>query len=144
MQEAKAALTTTLHLSPQSGMTYCWRGLVRLAQGRLDEALADMEKEVSPIFRLVGVAIVQHARGEAEASDAALAALISEFGSDSPYQVAEVYGARGDADKAFEWLEKTYADHDPGLSYMKMDPNLVKIRIDPRWQPLLEKMGLAD
>ena len=48
---------------------------------------------------------------------------------DSPYQVAEVYGARGEADKAFEWLEKTYADRDPGLSYMKMDPNA---RQDPR------------
>ena len=144
LQEAKAALTTTLHLSPHSGMTYCWRGLVRLAQGRLDEALADVEKEVSPIFRLVGTAIVHHARGETAASDAALEALIKEFGTDSPYQVAEVYGARGEADKAFEWLEKTYDDHDPGLSYMKMDPTLAKIRDDPRYLPLLEKMGLAD
>jgi serine/threonine-protein kinase len=108
LQEAEAALTKTLHLSTQSGMTYCWRGLTRLAQGRLDEALADMQKEVSPIFKLVGTAIVHHARGEIEASDTALAALIAEYGADSPYQVAEVYGARGDADKAFEWLEKTY------------------------------------
>jgi len=144
LQEAEAALTKTLQLSTQSGMTYCWRGLTRLAQGRLDEALADVEKEVSPIFKLVGTAIVQHARGDAAASDAALAALINEYGSDSPYQVAEVYGARGDADNAFMWLEKTFADRDPGLSYMKMDPNLQKIRSDPRWQPLLAKIGLAD
>jgi TolB-like protein/Tfp pilus assembly protein PilF len=144
LQEAKAALTTTLHLAPRSGMTYCWRGLVRLAQGRLDEALEDAQKEVSPIFKLVATAIVHHARGDAAASDAALEALITEFGADSPYQVAEVYGARGEADKAFEWLEKTYADRDPGLSYMKMDPTLAKIRSDPRYQPLLEKMGLAD
>jgi TolB-like protein/Tfp pilus assembly protein PilF len=144
LQEAEAALTQTLHLNAQSGMARCWRGLVRLAQGRLDEALADVEKEVSDIFRLVGVAIVQHARGETEASDTALASLIREYGTDSPYQVAEVYGARGDADRAFEWLEKTYADHDPGLSYMKMDPTLVKIRNDPRWLPLLKKIGLED
>ena len=144
LQEAEAALYRTLQLSTQSGMTYCWRGLTRLALGRPDEALADMEKEVSDIFRLVGIAIVQHARGEHEASEAALATLIKEYGADSPYQVAEVYGARGDADRAFEWLEKTYADHDPGLSYMKMDPNLQQIRGDPRWLPLLAKMGLAD
>ena len=144
LQEAEAALTQTLHLSAQSGMTYCWRGLARLALGRPDEALADMHREVSPIFKLVGTAIVQHARGDHEASDAALTALIAEFGADSPYQIAEVYGARGDADKAFEWLEKTYADHDPGLSYMKMDPTLANIRSDPRYLPLLEKMGLAD
>jgi TolB-like protein/Flp pilus assembly protein TadD len=144
LQEAEASLTKTLHISNQSGMTYCWRGLTRLALGRLDEALADMEKEVSPIFKLVGTSIVQHARGEFAASDAALAALISEYGGDSPYQVAEVYGGRGEADKAFEWLEKTYADRDPGLSYMKMDPNLASIRNDPRWLPLLRKIGLDD
>jgi TolB-like protein/Tfp pilus assembly protein PilF len=144
LQEAEASLTKTLHISNQSGMTYCWRGLTRLALGRLDEALADMEKEVSPIFKLVGTSIVQHARGEFAASDAALAALISEYGGDSPYQVAEVYGGRGEADKAFEWLEKTYADRDPGLSYMKMDPNLASIRSDPRWLPLLRKIGLDD
>jgi TolB-like protein/Tfp pilus assembly protein PilF len=144
LQEAEAALTQTLHLNAQSGMARCWRGLVRLAQGRLDEALADVEKEVSDIFRLVGVAIVQHARGETEASDTALASLIREYGTDSPYQVAEVYGARGDADKAFEWLEKTYTDRDPGLSYMKMDPTLGRIRDDPRYVPLLEKIGLDD
>jgi TolB-like protein/class 3 adenylate cyclase/Flp pilus assembly protein TadD len=144
LQEAKAALTNTLHLAPRSGMTYCWRSFVRLGQGRLDEALEDAEKEVSPIFKLVGTAIVQHARGDIAASDAALEALITEFGADSPYQVAEVYGARGEVDKAFEWLEKTYTDRDPGLSYMKMDPSLAKLRSDPRYQPLLEKIGLAD
>ena len=84
---------------------------------------------------------MQHARGDAEASDAALAQLISEYGADSPYQVAEVYGARGDVDKAFEWLEKTFADHDPGLSYMKMDPTLVKIRSDPRWRSAAREDG---
>ena len=63
LQEAEAALMKTLHLSTQSGMTYCWRSLVRLALGRLDEALADAQKEVSPIFKLVGTAIIQHARG---------------------------------------------------------------------------------
>jgi serine/threonine-protein kinase len=144
LEEAEVALNRTLHLSTQSGMTYCWRALTRLAMGRLDEALADAEKEVSDIFRRVGVAIVQHARGDIAASDAALASLIETYGSDSPYQIAEVYGARGDADNAFLWLEKTYADRDPGLSYMKMDPTLGKIRSDPRWQPLLAKMRLAD
>jgi serine/threonine-protein kinase len=66
------------------------------------------------------------------------------YGADSPYQVAEVYGARGDADKAFEWLEKTTPTGTRGCPIMKMDPTLGKIRSDPRYQPLLEKMGLDD
>jgi tetratricopeptide (TPR) repeat protein len=144
LQEAKAALTTTLHLSPQAGMAYCWRAFVRLEQGRLDEALEDVQKEVSPIFKLVGLAIVQHARGDIAASDAALEELIKQFAADSPYQVAEVYGARAKRTRRSSGWSETYADRDPGLSYMKMDPTLVKIRNDPRFQPLLVKMGLAD
>ena len=83
------------------------------------------------------------ARGDLEASDAALSELIETQGADSPYQVAEVYAARGDADQAFEWLDRTYRDRDPGLSYMKMDPLLANVRSDPRWNPLLARMKLA-
>jgi hypothetical protein len=55
-----------------------------------------------------------------------------------------VYGYRNDTEHAFEWLERTYAQRDPGITYMKMDPFLRNLHDDPRWQPFLEKMGLAD
>ncbi|HZP86807.1 MAG TPA: adenylate/guanylate cyclase domain-containing protein [Burkholderiales bacterium] len=144
IQEAEAALNHTLQISQHTAMTYTWRAMVRLEQGRLDEALADAEKEVTEIFRLVATAVVRFARGEREASDAIVAELIAKHGADSPYQVAEVYGARNEADAAFEWLERTYAEHDPGLSYMKMDPFLKALRDDPRWKPLLQRMKLDD
>ncbi|HVF64273.1 MAG TPA: adenylate/guanylate cyclase domain-containing protein [Casimicrobiaceae bacterium] len=143
VQEAETALNKTLQISPQGGMTHCWRSLVRLRQGRFDEALADARAETSEIFRLVGTAVVEHVRNEHAASDAALAELIETQGADSPYQVAEVYGGRGQNDEAFEWLERTYNDRDPGLSYMKMDPLLVNLRSDPRWDRLLAKMNFA-
>jgi hypothetical protein len=87
--------------------------------------------------------MVQFARGDQAASDAALAELIEKEGAESPYQVAEVLAVRGEVDRAFEWLERTYADRDPGLSYMKMDWAYRKLHGDPRWQALLEKMQLA-
>jgi hypothetical protein len=55
-----------------------------------------------------------------------------------------VYGYRNDKEHAFEWLERTYAQRDPGITYMKMDPFLRNLHDDPRWRPFLEKMGLAD
>jgi hypothetical protein len=46
-------------------------------------------------------------------------------------------------DKAFEWLETAYVERDTGLSYPQVDPFLLDIHNDPRWQPLLVKMGLV-
>jgi hypothetical protein len=92
----------------------------------------------------VTTAVVRFARGETKASDAALEELIARHGTDSPYQVAEVHGARGEADQAFEWLERTFAQRDPGLTYLKIDPFLKNLRADPRWRALLERLRLAD
>ncbi len=142
--EAESALNNTLQLSPKSGLTHTWLGLVRLLQGRTDEALAEVQHEVNDIFRRVGIAVVQYVRGNVDESNAVLAELIAKDGEESPYQVAGVYGYRGEGDRAFEWLERTYALRDPGLTYMKMDPLLGGLHADPRWSALLEKMGLSD
>ena len=141
-EEARAALDLTLELSAQGGLTRTWRALVWLAMNKPDDALADAEKEPSEIFRMVAVAVVRFARGERELSDAALNELIAGHSEDSPYQVAEVLGARGEADKAFEWLERTLACRDPGISYLKIDPFLKGLHQDARWKPLLEKMKM--
>ena len=46
-------------------------------------------------------------------------------------------------DKAFEWLEKAYAQRDPGVVYTAMDMLLEPLHGDPRWQPFLQRMHLA-
>ena len=49
------------------------------------------------------------------------------------YQIAEAYAWRGEKDKAFEWLERSYRQRDGGLSAIKYDPLLASIRGDPRY-----------
>jgi len=92
---------------------------------------------------LVVTAVVEHARGNFTESDAALATLIEKCGEFSAYQVAGVYAYRNEPDSAFQWLEKTYAQRDPGVTYVKMDPLMRGLRTDPRWHPFIEKLGLA-
>ena len=60
------------------------------------------------------------------------------------YQIAELYAMRDDADRAFEWLERAYRQHDAGLTSMQVDRLLRGLHDDPRWRRLLEKMGFAD
>jgi hypothetical protein len=62
-----------------------------------------MEQENGDWTRLHGMAIVQHALGDAEASDAALQTFIECCaGEGEAYNLAEIYAFRGEIDKAFE------------------------------------------
>jgi tetratricopeptide (TPR) repeat protein len=115
-----------------------------LAQGRHDEALAEALREPEEWARLWALAVIHHAAGHPAEVDAALRELIAKHGEAAAYQVAEVYAARGEADLAFECLERAYAARDPGLSSMMVEPSLVPLRADPRWGTFLRKMGLAD
>ena len=144
LEEADVALNDTLHLSPKSGLTHFWLALVRVQQGRPDDALAMIEKEANEVWQKIGLAVVQHARGNGAESDAALAEVIEKYGHEAAYQVAEMCAFRGEADRAFEWLERTREQRDPGIVYMKMDVLLRNLHADPRWQPFLQNMGMAD
>ncbi|HEV2762859.1 MAG TPA: protein kinase [Pyrinomonadaceae bacterium] len=58
----------------------------------------------------------------------------------SPYFVAIVYTGLGDKEAAFEWLQKAYNDHHPGMVLMKVDPRFDPLRPDPRFQELLRRV----
>ncbi len=61
-----------------------------------------------------------------------------------PMLVAVLYGGLGDKDKAFEWLEKGFEDHDPMNWCIKVEPMFDSLHSDPRWKQLMKKMNLAD
>ena len=83
------------------------------------------------------------ALGNKAESDAALAELIRKHEKDSAYNVAYVLAYRGEADRAFEWLDKAAAYHDPGLATIVVNPLFANIYQDPRWLPFLRKLGKA-
>ena len=144
LDEAEAAAQKALELSPQGGLTYFWLGLVRLGQGRLDEAQEMFQRESHDTFRLLGLSQAHHAAGRSAESGTALQELIEKDAAGAAYQIALGYAYRGETDLAFEWLERAYVQRDPGLGMMKISTPLWKMHDDPRWQPFIEKMGLAD
>ncbi len=60
----------------------------------------------------------------------------------SPGELAILYGALGEREKAFASLEKAYAAHDLQLQFLKVDPAFDSLRDDPRFQDLLRRVGL--
>src|SRR6185503_3611748 len=111
-------------------------------QARPGEALAELEKEPEPVWHAFGLPIVYHALGKKREADSAQGEFIRNYGEVGAYQVAVIYAYRGDADRAFEWLEKAYALRDGGLAEMKGEPLLRSIEKDPRYSAFMKKMNL--
>ena len=114
-----------------------------LLKGNAPAALAEIEQEKSEIWRLVGLPMAYYALGRKAESDAALATLIAKLEKDASYNIASIYAFRGEADKAFEWLDKAVQYQDPGVSQIVSDNLFDHIHSDPRWLPFLRKLGLA-
>lgn len=112
-----------------------------LLTGRFQEALAEVRKDNSS-FSFVIVAMAQHSLGKSAESNQALATLIERAPNSLAFQIAEVYAWRGEKDKAFEWLERAYQNHDGGLTYITFDRYLDSLRGDPRFRAFLTKLKL--
>ena len=57
--------------------------------------------------------------------------------------MATIYATFGENDKAFEFLEKAYSEKSLDLLSLKSDLLLDRLRPDPRFQNLLQRIGLS-
>jgi TolB-like protein/Tfp pilus assembly protein PilF len=67
----------------------------------------------------------------------------------TPVNLADIYAALGDKERAFYWLEQAYAQHDErfaagdlGLERLNMEYLLDPLRSDPRFKDLVRRVGL--
>ena len=140
--EADTVLQKALQLDPQQGYVHFVRGQILLARGRPQDALPEMQQEPHEGLKLAGEAMAYHSLGRRQASEAALRKLITLHGSTGAFQIAEVYAYRGEMDKAVEWLERAYQQHDSGLPYLKSDRLFKGLHQNPGYIELLKKMAL--
>ncbi len=60
----------------------------------------------------------------------------------NPYSIASVLLGLGRKDRALEWLERAYQEHSYVMVFLKVDPQLDILRSDPRFQDLLQRVGM--
>jgi tetratricopeptide (TPR) repeat protein len=143
-EEAEAAFRKALELDPAGAFRHEALGIALLLQGKADAALQEIEQETNEASRLTGLASAYHALGRRSESDAALTALQSKYAGEGAYEIAEVHAFRGEADLAFEWLERAYAQRDMGIPGIKSDRLLGGLVGDPRYKALLRKLKLPE
>ena len=142
-EDAIGAFQKAIALTPEIEVACEYLGRAYLAQSRLQEALSQMKKERNSAFRLFGLALAYHATGRKHEADASLAELVKTYPMDGPYQIAEVYAFRGEAERALHWLEQAYARHDAGMTEIKGDPLFKSLEHEKRYVALLQKLRLA-
>jgi len=115
--------------------------LALLSKGENEAALKAIQQESNEDFRLYSLVMVYHALGQVVESNAALTELIDKEGQHCPKCIADVLAYRGEADRAFAWLDKAVAYDDPALSVIAMGNVFSNLYEDPRWLPFLESIG---
>ena len=138
---AIASYRTVLSLAPGRGGAHADIGNALLLKGDAPGALEEIEQETSEVWKMIGLPMAYHALGRKADSDAALAALIAKYEKDGPSNIAYVYAFRGEADKAFAWLDKAVEYGDHGINEVVTENLFAKIHADPRWLVFLRKVG---
>ena len=140
----------SIELDPRFDGTHT--GLARSleALGRFDEARTELEEArrlagsvAGPSF---GLAHIAQASGD-EAEARRILAELKDARSDrviSAWGIAVLHASLGDVDDAFKWLEIALREKSPGLLLLRVHPRLDSIRDDPRYWPLVERVGLGD
>lgn len=146
-EDARRQLQAARNSDPANAYPHAGLGRVHLQMGRYDDALQAFAKVeeligVQPVhFRLCVYALtgreteVRQTLDHIEADPAAWPGFQS-------VQIAQVYAALGDKDRAFYWLEKAYEER-LGLPGLQTDPLFASLRDDARYANLAAKLGLA-
>ncbi len=142
LAHAREAQQRALLIKPRFPFAHFRLGVVSLLEGHPEQAAAEFEATGYDPLQLEGRAMTAHSLGHAQASDAALAKLVADYGFNAAYQIAQAHAWRGDRDEAIKWLDTAYEQRDGGLSEVKYDPLLRSVRNDLRYAELLAKMKL--
>ena len=142
LDEADAAGRKMAELQPSASSSHRWQVLVAVQRGDGETALREAQLEPDDRIRSFELALAQYIRGDHKAADAALADLIANSRDSLAYQIAQVYAVRGEKDKAFEWLQIAFDNHDGGMPSLLVDPVLRGLRDDARYKNLVVKVGL--
>ena len=133
-----------LELDPGLSNVHFQLGAVYLAKANVPEAIREFEQESDATFKARGLAMAYYSAGRMAESDRYLETLIAGHRNDAAREIAQVYAWRNEKDKAFEWLDRAYAQRDWGLAELKGEPLFRNLFRDPRWTAFLtEKLKLA-
>jgi len=148
-EEAIEQLRRVLAIDPNFYQANWILALTYVANGQIDQAVTTAEKTVVVSGRApAALGVLGLAYGTARKDREAREVLNELFQMQkrrfvSPLAFVYVYIGLGDKDQAFAWLEKSYEERSNHLAFFKVSPTVDRLRSDPRFAELLNRIGLG-
>jgi TolB-like protein len=146
-EEAIEQCLKTLELDPNMSTAYGWLAKSYERKGLYDQALEAYLKSGEFSVKGSDAAVALRNAYVGSGWKGVLRQMLelrqaqAKHGSVYPYAFAESYARLGEKDHAFAWLEKSYEQHSPFLTFLN-DPVWDDLRKDPRYADMVRKMGL--
>jgi len=135
---AREQLDRARHIAPDALRIQVFEALFAILEGDYESVVRHSEKLNRVLF-----ACALHNMGRPEeARD-----VLEELQSANPHgamNIAVLYSCLNDKDNAFAWLQRAYEDHDASLRWLRSNLVIEDLQDDPRWEALLQKVGVSD
>jgi TolB-like protein/Tfp pilus assembly protein PilF len=138
----------TVEMDPNFAVAHWHLGLAYEQKQAFDAAIDEFRKAISlsqgsPLMR----AALGHAYAKSRKADEANKILgeLNELSKQqyvSPLELAAIYVALGNNEKAFQLLEKAYAEHSFHLVNLNVSPHFKSVSSHPRFRELVQRIGL--
>jgi eukaryotic-like serine/threonine-protein kinase len=145
-EDALEECQTSVDLEPNSVNAHNCLGLSYLGKKMYESAIQECQTAVNlsgnDVARAVDLARAYASSG----NQAAARHILNEWEQRAkhsyipPYYLAQVYVALGEKDQGISWLGKAYAERDPRLVQLAVDPAFDLVRTDPRFQDLRRRL----
>lgn len=145
--QAIDVLKKTIESNPTYPYAHLFLGFTYAAKGMHAEAIASYQEAIklgldTPSTQ-VHLAVTYAQAGNLGQAQTILKRLETSKDHVSPGELAMLYTALGEREKAFALLEKAYEDHDLQLQYLGVATEFDPLRSDPRFQDLMRRVGLT-
>ena len=133
-----------IELQPGAAGHHTQLAIIAIQRGDAKGALAAAQQEPAAggPWQQIALALAQQVSGNRAAADTALQTLIDTHSNAAAYQIAQVYALRKDADNMFAWLDRAWANRDPGIRQLLYDSFILRYKDDPRFAAFCRKVGL--
>jgi len=142
--EATEAFNKFAIYYPNAQILSYMKAQVHLAQGEIQEAKDNIEKETHEFFSLYGKNFVYYDQDNTKVTDSLFNAFLAKYSTTEPANTADLFAFRGDYATAFEYLNKALEIKDPVLLEALTYPSFEQMKTDMRWTALLDKINLPD
>jgi len=139
----------TIQMDPNFAVAHWHLGLAYEQKQALDAATEEFKKAISqsggsPLMRAALGRAYAESQKKHEANE-----MLNELNElakreyVSAYELATIYVALGNNEQGFQLLAKAYAEHSFHLVNLNVSPQFKSVRSDPRFQNLVQRIGLS-